>query len=183
MRVRPVVLGLRVLAGTGVVILAAVLVWRVTHQPASAKKQVSDEKITRAPQFDLARLNGTGKLSLASLRGKVVVVNFWASDCQPCKQEMPRLEAAARRYASTTTFVGIDLLDFKGPARAFLKRYGATYPVVFDPNGVTVGPYGVGQGTPQTFFVDRRGRLIPPHVLGPVTDKSLAAGISRALKA
>ena len=70
-----------------------------------------------------------------------------------------------------------------GPARAFLKRYGATYPVVFDPSGETVGPYGVGQGTPQTFFVDRRGRLIPPHVLGPVTAASLAAGISRALKA
>jgi cytochrome c biogenesis protein CcmG, thiol:disulfide interchange protein DsbE len=180
---RPLVLGVRALAGTAVAILAAVLVWHVTHQPASAKKQVSDEKITRAPAFDLARLNGTGKLSLASLRGKVVVVNFWASDCQPCKQEMPRLEAAARRYAATTTFVGVDLLDFKGPARAFLKRYGATYPVVFDPSGETVGPYGVGQGTPQTFFVDRRGRLIPPHVLGPVTDKSLAAGISRALKA
>jgi cytochrome c biogenesis protein CcmG/thiol:disulfide interchange protein DsbE len=180
---RPVVLGLRVLAGTGVVILGAVLVWRVAHQPASGKKQVSDEKITRAPAFNLARLNGTGRLSLASLRGKVVVVNFWASDCQPCKQEMPRLEAAARQYAATTTFVGVDLLDFKGPARAFLKRYGATYPVVFDPQGVTVGPYGVAQGTPQTFFVDRRGRLIPPHVLGPVTAKSLAAGISRALKA
>ena len=183
MTARPVVLALRILAGAGVVILGAVLAWRVTHQPASAKKQVSDERITRAPNFHLARLNGSGKLSLASLRGKVVVLNFWASDCLPCKQEMPRLEAAARRYAASTTFVGIDVVDFKGPARAFLKRYGATYPVVFDPDGVTVGPYGVGQGTPQTFFVDRRGRLIPPHVLGPVTDKTLAAGISRALKA
>jgi cytochrome c biogenesis protein CcmG/thiol:disulfide interchange protein DsbE len=180
---RPVVLGLRVLAGAGVVALGALLVWRVTHQPASAKKLVSDAKITRAPNFDLARLNGAGKLSLAALRGRVVVVNFWASDCLPCKQEMPRLEAAARHYAATTTFVGIDVLDFKSPARAFLKRYGATYPVVFDPDGLTVAPWGVGQGTPQTFFVDRRGRLIPPHVLGPVTDKSLAAGISRALKA
>jgi cytochrome c biogenesis protein CcmG/thiol:disulfide interchange protein DsbE len=180
---RRAVLALRILAGAGVLFLGAVLVWRVTHQPASARKQVSDERITRAPNFDLARLNGSGKLSLASLRGKVVVLNFWASDCLPCKQEMPRLQAAARRYAASTTFVGIDVVDFKGPARAFLKRYGATYPVVFDPDGVTVGPYGVGQGTPQTFFVDRRGRLIPPHVLGPVTDESLAAGISRALKA
>jgi cytochrome c biogenesis protein CcmG, thiol:disulfide interchange protein DsbE len=179
---RPVVLGLRVLAGAGVLILGALLVWRVTHQPASAKKQVSDEKITRAPDFDLARLNGPGRLSLASLRGRVVVLNFWASDCAPCKQEMPRLEAAARRYAATTTFVGIDVVDFKGPARAFLKRYGATYPTVFDPTGVTPGPYGVA-ATPQTFFVDRKGRLIPPHVLGPVTAASLAAGISRALKA
>lgn len=182
MRSRSVVLALRLLAGAGVVILGAVLVWRVTHQPASAKRQVSDKKIVSAPNFDLARLNGTGKLSLASLRGKVVVINFWASDCLPCKKEMPRLEAAARHYAASTVFVGIDVLDFKGPARRFLKRYGATYPAVFDPNGITAGPYGVA-ATPQTFFVDRRGRLIPPHVLGPATDKSLAAGISRALKA
>ena len=179
---RRVVLGLRVLAAAGVVTLGVALVWRVTHQPASAKRQVSDEKIVKAPNFDLTRLNGTGKLSLASLRGKVVVINFWASDCLPCKKEMPRLEAAAHRYAASTVFVGIDVLDFKGPARKFLKRYGATYPAVFDPNGITAGPYGV-TATPQTFFVDRRGRLIPPHVLGPVTDKSLAAGISRALKA
>ena len=94
---RPVVLALRVVAGAGVLVLGAVLVWRVTHQPASAKTQVTDARIVRAPNFDLARLNGDGKLSLASLRGKVVVVNFWASDCLPCKQEMPRLEAAARR--------------------------------------------------------------------------------------
>jgi cytochrome c biogenesis protein CcmG, thiol:disulfide interchange protein DsbE len=176
------VLGLRVAAGVGVLVLGAVLLWRVTHQPASAKRQVSDERIVKAPNFDLVRLNGTGKLSLASLRGKVVVINFWASDCVPCKKEMPRLEAASRQYAATAEFIGIDVDDAKGPAQAFLKRYGATYPAVFDPTGVTAGPYGV-LATPQTFFVDRRGRLIPPHVLGPATDKSLAAGIRRALQA
>jgi cytochrome c biogenesis protein CcmG/thiol:disulfide interchange protein DsbE len=175
-------LGLRIVAVAGVVVLGATLVWRVTHQPASAKRQVSDRRIVKAPNFDLTRLNGTGKLSLASLRGKVVVINFWASDCVPCKKEMPRLEAASRQYAGKAEFVGIDVEDGKGPAQAFLKRYGATYPAVFDPNGVTTGPYGV-LATPQTFFVDRRGRLIPPHVLGPATDKSLAAGIRRALHA
>ena len=182
MTARRAVLVLRILAGAGVVILGAVLTWRVTHQPASAKRQVSDERIVRAPNFDLARLDGRGKLSLASLRGKVVVLNFWASDCLPCKQEMPRIEAAARRYAASTVFVGIDVLDFKGAARAFVKRYGASYPIVFDPDAVTTGPYGVA-ATPQTFFVDRRGRLIPPHVLGPASTEALAAGISRALKA
>jgi cytochrome c biogenesis protein CcmG/thiol:disulfide interchange protein DsbE len=179
---RPVVLALRVVAGAGVLVLGAVLVWRVTHQPAHAKTQATDARIVRAPNFDLARLNGVGKLSLASLRGKVVVINFWASDCLPCKQEMPRLEAAARRYANKAVFVGIDVLDFKGPARAFVKHYGATYPIVFDPEAVTAGPYGVA-ATPQTFFVDPRGRLIPPHVLGPASTKALADGISRALKA
>jgi cytochrome c biogenesis protein CcmG/thiol:disulfide interchange protein DsbE len=179
---RPVVLALRAVAGAAVVVLGALLGWHLTHQPASAKKQVSDEKIGPAPNFNLARLDGGGKLSLASLRGKVVVINFWASDCLPCKQEMPRLEAAARQYAGKAAFVGIDIADARGPARAFVKRYGATYSVVFDPNAVTAGPYGI-VGTPQTFFVDRRGRLIPPHVLGPASAKALTDGISRALKA
>ena len=122
---RSVVLALRILAATGVVVLAAVLTWRVTHQPASGKRQVSDEKIVPAPNFTLARLNGGGKLSLASLRGKVVVINFWASDCQPCKEEMPRVEAAARRYAGKAAFVGIDIVDAKGPregVRRALRR-------------------------------------------------------------
>ena len=76
--------------------------------------------------------------------------------------------------------VGIDVLEYrKGPAQAFRKRFDATYPMVFDPTGKTVGPWGVA-ATPQTFFVDRRGRIVD-HVLGPVTDATLAAGARRAL--
>jgi len=76
----------------------------------------------------------------------------------------------------------IDVLEYrKGPARAFSRHYRATYPMVFDPTGSTVGPWG-GAATPQTFFVDRRGRIVD-HVLGPVTDKTLRTGVQRALQA
>jgi cytochrome c biogenesis protein CcmG/thiol:disulfide interchange protein DsbE len=161
------------------VALGAVLVWNHAHQHTGAAKKISAGKIVRAPAFDLARLDRPGRLSLASLRGKVVVLNFWASDCVPCKQEMPRVEAAARRYGDRVVFVGVDVDDGPGPARAFMKRYGATYPNVSDPIAATAGDYGI-IGTPTTLFLDRRGRVIPPRVQGKVTAASLADGIRRA---
>jgi cytochrome c biogenesis protein CcmG/thiol:disulfide interchange protein DsbE len=173
----------RAVAAVAVAALAAVLAWHLTHQPDSVAPQVARHQIVRAPDFTLDRLVGTGSLSLASLRGKAVVINFWASDCGPCKQEMPRLVSFAQSWSARgVVVVGIDVLEYrKGPARAFSRHYGATYPMVFDPTGSTVGPWGVA-ATPQTFFVDRRGRIVD-HVLGPVTDATLAAGARRALQA
>ena len=173
---------LRVVAGVAVAALAAVLVWPVAHQPRSVAPQVARHQIVRAPALSLARLVGDGTLSLASLHGKAVVVNFWASDCAPCKQEMPRLVSFAKQWSSRgVVVVGVDVLEqSKGPARAFSRHYGATYPMVFDPTGSTVDPWGVGQGTPQTFFVDRQGRIVD-HVLGPVSSQALVTGARRAL--
>jgi thiol-disulfide isomerase/thioredoxin len=180
--VRPRV-ALQVVGGAAVVALAAVLVWHVTHQPESVAPQVARHEVVRAPNFTLARLNAPGKLSLSSLRGKAVVVNFWASDCAPCKQEMPRLVAFSHAWSRRdVVVVGIDVLEYtKGPARAFSRHFGATYPMVFDPSGSTVDPWGVGQGTPQTFFVDRQGRIVD-HVLGPVSNQALVTGARRALR-
>jgi cytochrome c biogenesis protein CcmG/thiol:disulfide interchange protein DsbE len=173
----------RAVAGAVVVVLGAVLVWHLTHQPATVAPQVARHQVVRAPNFTLDRLSGAGALSRASRRGKAVVVNFWASDCAPCKQEMPRLVSFSHTWAARgVVVVGIDVLEYrKGPGRAFSKRFNATYPMVFDPGGTTVGPWGVA-ATPQTFFVDRRGRIVD-HVLGPVTDETLAAGARRALQA
>jgi cytochrome c biogenesis protein CcmG/thiol:disulfide interchange protein DsbE len=173
----------RGVAAAVVAVLAAVLVWHLTHQPHSVAPAVARHQIVRAPNFSLDRLDGSGSLSLASLRGKAVVINFWASDCGPCKQEMPRLVSFAQTWSERgVVVVGIDVLEYrKGPAQAFSRRYGATYPMVFDPTGSTVGPWGVA-ATPQTFFIDRRGRIVD-HVLGPVTDATLAAGARRALQA
>jgi cytochrome c biogenesis protein CcmG, thiol:disulfide interchange protein DsbE len=176
----------RILRAGAVVLIAAlagVLVWHLTHQPASVAPQVARHEVVAAPNFDLARLTGTGRLSLASLRGRAVVVNFWASDCTPCKQEMPRLVSFAGSWSGRgVVVVGVDVDELaKGPARAFARRYGATYPMVFDPTGSTVDPWGVGEGTPQTFFVDRRGRIVD-HVLGPVSAAALTAGARRALR-
>ena len=175
-------MALRALAGATVAVLAGVLVWHLTHQAPTVAPQVARHQIVRAPNFTLERLTGDGSLSLRSLRGKAVVINFWASDCAPCKQEMPRLVSFADSSSSRgVVVVGVDVLEYrKGPAQAFIRRYRATYPMVFDPTGSTVGPWGVA-ATPQTFFVDRRGRIVD-HVLGPVSTQALQDGARRALR-
>jgi peroxiredoxin len=172
----------RLVAFVGVGVLAGVLVWHLTHQPKSVQAAVAQGKVVHAPAFDLPLLTGDGKLSLASLRGKVVVLNFWQSACGPCKQEMPRLEAASERWSDRgVVVVGVDLLDSRGAGRSFVKRYGATYPVVFDAVADTAAPYGVWN-TPETFFLTPRG-LIVKRVLGPISTPGFDAAVRTALAA
>jgi cytochrome c biogenesis protein CcmG/thiol:disulfide interchange protein DsbE len=164
----------RVAAVAGVVALGAVLVWRLAHQNTKVAKAVANGKIVPAPAFNLSALSGGGRVSLAALRGKAVVVNFWASDCAPCKKEMPQLHAG-----KGVRFVGIDVLDFRGPARSFVRKHNISYAIGFDGVGDTTIDYGVAN-TPTTFFIDRRGRIVA-QVVGPMSDSDLAAHVRRAL--
>ena len=146
-------------------------------------RAVDRGQIVPAPTFSMSQVVGDGKVSLASLRGKVVVVNFWASDCIPCKEEQVMLNTAARHWsAKGVVFLGIDEVDLRGPAKAYLKRYAVGYPSVYDGTGILAGKFGV-TGTPETFFIDRRGRVIPPHIIAQTKRADLDAGIKRALSA
>jgi cytochrome c biogenesis protein CcmG/thiol:disulfide interchange protein DsbE len=120
-------------------------------------------------------------LQLASLRGKAVVLNFWASWCYPCKKEVPALEKAWREHDGRIVVLGVDLNDFSGAARKFMRRHRVTYPIVHDNENVTSPKYGL-TAVPETFFVDRRGRVVA-HVRGPVTAADLRDGIEEALRA
>ena len=163
--------------------LLALLVWKVVHNPTSpVQRAEQDRQIIAAPLFTKNRVDTSGTLSLASLRGKVVVINFWQSYCAPCTHEARILAEGSRRWADKdVVFLGIDEQDLRNPALKFMRRFGITYPNVADNLGL-VGHYGV-TGYPETFFVDRSGRVIPPHVIGPVTVKTLDDGIKRALSA
>jgi cytochrome c biogenesis protein CcmG, thiol:disulfide interchange protein DsbE len=162
--------------------LLGLLIWDLAHSSGSKVLQAVDAgKTIPAPAFVRPRIDTSGTLSLASLRGRVVVMNFWASWCIPCKGEARILEAGSRNWTGRgVVFVGVNEQDLRGPARAFMKRYGITYPVITD-DGPMIGHYGV-TGFPETFFVDRRGRVVPPHVTGVVTTASLDQAIRRALK-
>jgi cytochrome c biogenesis protein CcmG/thiol:disulfide interchange protein DsbE len=114
-----------------------------------------------APGFDLERLSGGGKQSLADYRGKVVVLNAWASWCGPCREESPLLERWHRRMArdGRGTVLGIDALDVDSDARAFVREYGLTYPMLRDPEGASLVDYGV-IGYPETFVIDEQGKIV-----------------------
>lgn len=174
--------GLQALTVAVVAGLLGLLIWKVVHQPKGAASELARGETPVAPGFRLPRLDTQGKLALASLRGKVVVLNFWASWCNPCKSEAPRLQAAWQRFRPQgVVVVGVDAQDFAGDARRFMRRYGLTYPQVHDGPGDVLPKYGV-TGFPETYFVGRNGRLIGERIEGEISADQLAAGIGRALR-
>lgn len=157
------------IALAGVAALLGLLVWKVVAgDEGGAADALGRGETVAAPHFALERLDGTGTLSLDELAGKAVVVNFWASWCIPCKDEAPVLQDTYERYRDQGLVVlGIDAQDFRKDARRFAERFGLTYPLVYDGKGSTLGKWGV-TGFPETFFVDRSGKLVGERIAGPV---------------
>jgi len=121
-----------------------------------------------------------GELSLRELRGYPVVMNFWASWCEPCKAEAPRLTSSAEAHAGEVVFLGVDVQDFKSDARRFLERYETNYVSVRDGGGRLYSEYGL-TGLPETYFLDSGGRIVA-HVLGEISRAQLEDGIETALR-
>lgn len=123
-----------------------------------------------APGFELDRLSDPGTGSLADHRGEVVVLNVWASWCDPCRRESPLLERWHARMAASGrgTVLGIDVLDVTSDAREFVREYGLTYPMLRDPEGEVLDDYGV-VAYPETFVIDREGRIVASR-RGPVDE-------------
>jgi cytochrome c biogenesis protein CcmG/thiol:disulfide interchange protein DsbE len=134
-----------------------------------------------APALDLPRLSGDGRLTLGELRGRVVVVNFWASWCDPCRVESPLLQRWHERMrARGGTVLGVDVNDVSSDARAFIRRYGMTYPQVRDRDEESRSEWGV-IGFPETFVVDRRGR-VAAIARGPVDDRFMRERVEPLLR-
>ena len=153
----------------GVAALLGLLIWKVAFgRTTGAADELAEGKLVHAPAFTLDRLDREGQLGVGDLKGKAVVVNFWASWCIPCRDEAPVLQKTYERYRDQGLVVlGVDVNDFRQDARRFMKRYGLTYPVVYDGKGSTVGNWGV-RGFPETFFVDRTGKLVGERIEGAV---------------
>jgi cytochrome c biogenesis protein CcmG/thiol:disulfide interchange protein DsbE len=118
-------------------------------------KAVAAPGLTRS----LPVLDASGTRSLASYRGKVVVLNFWASWCAPCKSETPLLERLQRQIAPRGgTVLGVNYRDTTGDANAFTRHYGLTYPSLRDVDGDMAQDYGT-RALPETFVIDRQGKV------------------------
>ncbi|MDR5703865.1 MAG: TlpA disulfide reductase family protein [Armatimonadota bacterium] len=135
-----------------------------------------------APMFTLTRYDG-GKLVLTDLRGKVVVLNFWASWCGPCRDEAPLLEKVWREYRDRGVMVvGVNIQDLESAARKFIQEFRITYPNVRDGDGHIAKKYGV-TGVPETFFIDRSGRIVQKFPGAVVEFRLWQQAVERALEA
>jgi cytochrome c biogenesis protein CcmG/thiol:disulfide interchange protein DsbE len=185
---------LGVLAALGFV---ALLVYGVTTQ---APDRTIDDALARAeavhaPDFELDvlergrvpravapvidRAAADGRIALSELRGTPVVLNFWASWCDPCRVEAPMLERGWRQAGREgVLFLGLDMQDVTGDAREFLRAFSISYPNVHEAGKEVSRRYGV-TGLPETFFISRRGRIVG-HVIGALTPGQLRAGVAAA---
>ena len=128
-----------------------------------------------APLFVLSDLNGA-PLRLADLRGRPVVVNFWASWCGPCVEEFPLLaSAAAAHRGDDLAIVGIVFRDRSEAAREFLVRMGASWPAAMDPGEQVAADFGI-IGPPDTFFIDRQG-IVVGRQIGQLSAADLERGL------
>jgi cytochrome c biogenesis protein CcmG/thiol:disulfide interchange protein DsbE len=173
-----------IVIGVAVAILAlgAVLVRAVVNSSDARgfPAQAAAGELPTAPAFDLETLDGTGSVSSADLRGSVAVVNFWASWCDPCKDEAPLIEDLWRTEGEPNgvVFLGIDTQDLREDAREFAQTYGLTYPLVYDEGGAVGRAWGVG-AFPETFVLDREGRAVA-WFPGVVTAEGLREAIAKA---
>jgi cytochrome c biogenesis protein CcmG/thiol:disulfide interchange protein DsbE len=174
--------------------LLVLLVWRLTQSSRGSDlvSAIRSDKKPAAPAFRLPVIwprsetwppvlrpvRAGGKLSPADFRGRPLIVNFWASWCVPCRDEAPRFAASARAHAGKVVFLGVDVQDFTGDARRFLRKYGVNYVSVRDGSGSTYDGYGL-TGVPETYYVDSRGRIVA-HSAGEVSRRELEDGVRLA---
>jgi cytochrome c biogenesis protein CcmG, thiol:disulfide interchange protein DsbE len=133
-----------------------------------------------APRFELPALDGRGTVSLAALRGQPVIVNFWASWCNPCRAEFPLLEKTLRAHRHEgLAVVGVTYQDIPSDSRAFVRKTHASWPQVVDRNGAVAQAYGV-RALPQSFFIRPDGTLAA-HVFGITSRDALRKPLEELL--
>jgi cytochrome c biogenesis protein CcmG/thiol:disulfide interchange protein DsbE len=134
----------------------------------------------KAPDFRLVPVGGGEPVSLEALRGRTVVLNFWATWCVPCFEEHPVLTQAARVMGKDVTFLGVVYEDEEAKVVSFLKDQGKSYPTLQDDGGKTAIAYGV-YGVPETYFISPDGMIADKYV-GPLTPRTLKSLVDKAAK-
>jgi cytochrome c biogenesis protein CcmG/thiol:disulfide interchange protein DsbE len=147
----------------------------------SVEDALARGELEQAPALELPKLSGGGRGSLADYRGDVVVVNFWASWCEPCREESPMLERWHKRMAGKGgTVLGVDVLDVTADAQDFIDEYGLSYPMLKDKDGDALEGFGV-VAYPETFVIDRDGRITAVR-RGPVDEAFMRTEVAPLLE-
>ncbi len=170
---------------TAIVVIVSVgflgfLVWGLLNkQPLTGLSGIT--MVNRpAPDFTLTTFKGT-TISLEGLKGKPIVINFWASWCPPCRIEAPLLERTWRAYQNRdVVFIGVDVQDREEDALNYLREFDITYPNGPDTTGEISIDYGVS-GLPVTFFVSRKGEIVRRWV-GAIEKSVLISSIEEIMK-
>jgi cytochrome c biogenesis protein CcmG, thiol:disulfide interchange protein DsbE len=185
---------LRIAGVLAAVAFVALLVYGLTSK---ATNSTIDDALSRgeavpAPGFTLSKLAdgrdagaawsraaADGDVALRELRGTPLVLNFWASWCDPCRAEAKLLESTwKQRPSRDVLFLGLDAQDAREDAGDFISQFGLTFPHVRDPGNDTQRAWGV-TGLPETYFIAADGRVVG-HVIGTVDEQQLAEGIAAA---
>lgn len=167
-----------VLVLAGVAGLLGLLAYGVASEKPdrSIEDAVARGEREQAPDIELPPLDGGEERSLEDWRGQVVVLNYWASWCDPCRKESPLLERWHRKISKRNgTVLGVDVLDVTSDAKDFIDEFGLTYPQLRDKDGSTQEEFGV-VAYPETFVIDREGRIVASR-RGPVDEEFLRATV------
>ncbi len=174
-----------------VVVIAALFVWREVLPDDDgdeagdstalgvASQSLKVEVGEPAPDFTLETPSGE-LVSLSDYRGQVVVLNFWATWCAPCREEMPEFQALweEREAVGDLTLLAVNVQESSGSVTDFVDEFALTFPVVLDSEGEVLDEYGL-PGLPGTFFIDAAG-VLQARVLGPLNTERLAEGVASA---
>ena len=136
-----------------------------------------------APDFSLELLGG-GQVTLSELRGKVVLVNLWASWCPPCRAEMPAIERVYRSYKDLGLVVlGVNTTnqDSESAAASFVQEMGLSFPIPLDRSGAVSASYNL-RGLPSSYFIDRQGIIRSVVVGGPMSEALIQSKVEQLLK-
>lgn len=171
-----------IVLGVGILFLGGLLAVMLIKPPQKSlcDDVAPDWAFTLFPEYKGGVQNDI--ISLADLKGKGVVLNFWASWCGPCEQEAAELEAAWQKYKDKgVVFVGVDYLDQDPAAKRYLEKFGITYPNGPDLASKVSKRYTI-RGVPETFFIDPQGKLVGCRQIGPFTgDGSLDQRIAEIM--
>ena len=158
-----------ILVGIVVIIVLAIAVIELRkpkQNVATKDKNIGISIGKTAPDFELESLDGK-KVKLSDYRGKRVILNFWASWCPPCREEMPEFQRIYTENSEKLVIIGVNLQESRENAESFVKKLGITFPILLDPNAQIKDMYNVFT-QPVTYFIDSNGKIIDKK-FGPLT--------------